>query len=246
MEAQILQFVDFTRVPFALGVIVVAWLLNRFMARSLDDLGVRFTERRLLFKQLGSFSRFLILLVTGVLVVAAVVRFSNEVLITIGGSVAVAVGFAFKDLLASLIDALGLDLDDAPVTLRTLSLRQDPGLGVDRVAVEGRLRMAQRLDLEVGDGRARDIGHAHAEHQRVDEIADHDVLAVDRLVLGEPLVGVERVVIHRDHAEEMIVGLGDGLARPVSVDVAGLEVFEIPAEWSIVGSHDGDRRFTRP
>lgn len=111
MEAQILQFVDFTRVPFALGVIVVAWLLNRFMARSLDDLGVRFTERRLLFKQLGSFSRFLILIVTGVLVVAAVVRFSNEVLITIGGSVAVAVGFAFKDLLASLMAGIILLLD---------------------------------------------------------------------------------------------------------------------------------------
>jgi small-conductance mechanosensitive channel len=111
METQLLQFVDLTRVPFALGVVVVAWLANRFLARSVDDLGARFTERRLLFKQLGSFARFVILIVTGLLVIAAVVRFSNEVLITIGGSVAVAVGFAFKDLLASLMAGIILLVD---------------------------------------------------------------------------------------------------------------------------------------
>ena len=33
---------------------------------------------------------------------------------------------------------------------------------------------------------AADVGHAHAEHQRVDEVADDDVLALRRLVLREP------------------------------------------------------------
>lgn len=111
MDTQLLQFVDLSRLPFAVGVVFCAWLLNRFLARSLDDLGVRFTERRLLFKQVGSVSRFLILIVTGFLVAAAVVRFSNEVLLAIGGSVAVAVGFAFKDLLASLMAGIILLID---------------------------------------------------------------------------------------------------------------------------------------
>jgi small-conductance mechanosensitive channel len=111
MDAQLLQFVDLSRIPFAFGVIVCAWLLNRFIARSLDDLGVRFNERRLLFKQIGSFSRFFILIASAVLVAAAVVRFSDEVMIALGGSVAVAVGFAFKDLLASLISGIILLFD---------------------------------------------------------------------------------------------------------------------------------------
>jgi small-conductance mechanosensitive channel len=84
-------------------VVAIAYLLNRFLSRSLDDLGVRFNERRLLFKQIGSISRFFILIGTSILVAAAVVRFSNEGLLAIGGSVAVAVGFAFQDLLASLM-----------------------------------------------------------------------------------------------------------------------------------------------
>jgi len=35
------------------------------------------------------------------------------------------------------------------------------------------------------------------------------------------------VVVHRDHAEQAVVVLGDGLARPVPVDVTDLEILEI-------------------
>src|SRR3984885_12714387 len=61
------------------------------------------------------------------------------------------------DLLAALVEGLGLDGHDAPVVLR-LGRRgfEDPRLGVDRVAVEGREAMQQRLDFEVGDARAAD------------------------------------------------------------------------------------------
>ena len=43
-------------------------------------------------------------------------------------------------------------------------------------------------------------------------------------------VGVEWVVVHGDHAEEVIVVLGDGLPRPVLIHVADLEVLEVPPE----------------
>jgi hypothetical protein len=36
---------------------------------------------------------------------------------------------------------------------------------------------------------------------------------------------VQRVMIHRDHAKQMIVGLGDGLAWPVAIYVANYKVF---------------------
>ena len=97
--------------------------------------------------------------------------------------------------------------------------------------------MLERLHLEVGDRGAAHVGHAHAEHERVHEVADHDVLAELRLRLRVPRVGVERMVVHRDHAEEVVVGFGDRLARPVAVDVAGLEVLVEAPERPLVDRH---------
>src|SRR5205085_461655 len=60
-----------------------------------------------------------------------------------------------------------------------------------------------------------------------------------------PLVGVQRVVVHRDHAEQVVVVLGDGLARPVLVDVADLEVLEVAPERPVVGRAHDRKRSTR-
>jgi hypothetical protein len=38
------------------------------------------------------------------------------------------------------------------------------------------------------------------------------------------------MVVHRDHAEQVVVVLGDGLAGPVLVRVADFEVLVEPAE----------------
>jgi hypothetical protein len=35
---------------------------------------------------------------------------------------------------------------------------------------------------------------------------------------------MQRMVVHRDEAEQVVVGLGDGLARPVPVDRTDLEL----------------------
>ena len=58
-----------------------------------------------------------------------------------------------------------------------------------------------------------------------------------RFVLSKPLVGEERVMVHGDHAEQMVVSFGDCLSRPVSVDIADFEVLEMAAEWAVVGTH---------
>ena len=77
---------------------------------------------------------------------------------------------------AVLLVAAGLHVDDAAVVLRArLGLVQHLGLAVDRVAVEGRAGVLERLHLEVGDRLARDVGHRHAQQQRVDVVADHHV-----------------------------------------------------------------------
>ena len=59
-------------------------------------------------------------------------------------------------------------------------------------------------------------------------------------VSREPRVGVQRMVVHRDHAEQVVVVLGDRLAGPVLVDVAGLEVLEVTTEGALVHGHGGE------
>jgi len=52
----------------------------------------------------------------------------------------------------------------------------------------------QRLNLQIRDGLARDVGHGHAEQQRVDVVADHDVALEVGGLLGVVRVEVQRVV----------------------------------------------------
>src|SRR5690625_672885 len=126
---------------------------------------------------------------------------------------------------AVLVVTLRLHVHDAPVVLGlALPLVEYVRLAVDRVAVERRRDVLQRLDLEIRDRLAGDVGHAHAEQQRVDVVADDDVLGeLGRLprVVG---IQVWRVVVHRDQAEQMVVVLGDRLARPVLVGRPDLEL----------------------
>src|SRR5436190_2741177 len=120
------------------------------------------------------------------------------------------------DLLAALVEAARLDRDDPAVGLaRRRRGLEHLRLGVDGVAVEGRLAVLELLDLEVRDARAAHVGDAHPEHHRVHEVAHHHVLLELRLGVGVPLVKVERMVVHGDETEEVVVVLGDGLARPV-------------------------------
>ncbi|MCA9494960.1 MAG: mechanosensitive ion channel, partial [Myxococcales bacterium] len=107
----LVRFVALDRLPFALLVVVVAWGLLNLGTRLLDDLGERFTDRRLLFKQTKALTRFFIYLTVPVIVASSVLQLQSEALFAVAGSVSVAVGFAFKDLLGSLIAGVILLMD---------------------------------------------------------------------------------------------------------------------------------------
>ena len=107
----LLQFVVWDRLPFALTVIIVAFIGGRIAARSLDSLGEKISQRRLLFKQISAITRFLVLVIATILVASSLFSFSSEALLAVGGSAAVAIGFAFKDLIASLMAGLILLFD---------------------------------------------------------------------------------------------------------------------------------------
>ena len=130
---------------------------------------------------------------------------------------------------AVLVEDARVHLHGAAVGLGLrLLLLEHLGLAEERVAVEHRRRMLELFGGEVGDRLAADVAHRHAERQRVDERAHDDVAAL----LGGgrvDVVDVQRVVVHGDQAEEVVVGLGDGLGRPVLVHVADLELLQVAA-----------------
>jgi len=107
----IIKFIDPDAIPYGLVVIVSALVLNRIIASSLDALGERLTERRLQLKNIAAVSRFVVIVLATAAVVGAVFRLSEQALLTIGGTAAVAIGFAFKDLLASLMAGIILLFD---------------------------------------------------------------------------------------------------------------------------------------
>jgi len=107
----VLEFVVWDRLPFAVLVILISMIIGRISARSLDSLAERTSKRRLFFKQISVITRFTILIVATLLVTSSLFSFSREGLLAIGGSAAVAIGFAFKDLLASLMAGLILLFD---------------------------------------------------------------------------------------------------------------------------------------
>ena len=107
----IIKFIDPDAIPYGLVVIVSALVLNRIIASSLDALGERLTERRLQLKNIAAVSHFVVIVLATAAVVGAVFRLSEQALLTIGGTAAVAIGFAFKDLLASLMAGIILLFD---------------------------------------------------------------------------------------------------------------------------------------
>jgi small-conductance mechanosensitive channel len=107
----LLRFVVLDRIPYALVVVVVTVIGTRMLVRFLDVMGERFTGYRLLLKQTSAITRFAVIILATAAVASSVFHFTDELLLAVGGSVAVAVGFAFKDLLASLMAGIILLFD---------------------------------------------------------------------------------------------------------------------------------------
>ena len=106
-----LRFINVEGIPLALAIFIGGLILLRVVTRALDQLGERLTDRRLLFKQVSALVRFGVwfLLLLGTL--SSVLELRSEALLAVAGSLGVAFGFAFKDLLASLMAGVILLFD---------------------------------------------------------------------------------------------------------------------------------------
>ena len=105
------HMVRWSGVLTSLLVIVGAWLLLRFVDTLVANLGNVFAERRMLLQKLSAFFHFGVYLATIVTVVLLSFKISREVLAILGGTAAVAMGFALKDLVASIVAGVMIMLD---------------------------------------------------------------------------------------------------------------------------------------
>lgn len=97
--------------PYAGLIVVITLVVARLMKRSFEALGKRFTDKRLLINQAGSFARFGILLIGGLAAALTVLKITPEVLLALGGTIAVSVGFALKDFVSSIVAGLIILVD---------------------------------------------------------------------------------------------------------------------------------------
>ncbi len=108
----IIGFVDWDSLPYALVVLAGGLVLQYFLSRFLDDLGERFTDRRLLLKKTKALTRFVIYLALIVIIGSMILILQSEAMLAVAGTIGLAVGWAFKDLLASLMAGVILLVDE--------------------------------------------------------------------------------------------------------------------------------------
>ncbi|MCA9691017.1 MAG: mechanosensitive ion channel, partial [Myxococcales bacterium] len=108
---QLARVIRWSGVFSSIFVIGGAWLVMRFLRRTVTTLSKRFPNRRLLLQNIATFVQFLIYVATGVTVILLSLQLNKSVLALIGGTIAVSVGFAVKDLVASFIAGIMIMID---------------------------------------------------------------------------------------------------------------------------------------
>ncbi len=92
-------------------VVFVAWLGLRFLRNTIQRLGAQFPARRLFMQKIGTLLQFFVYAITISSVTALSLRLDERVFALIGGTLAVAVGFAMRDLVASFIAGIMIMVD---------------------------------------------------------------------------------------------------------------------------------------
>lgn len=97
--------------PYALLILLITFVVARVLSRIFEQLGRRFTDKRLVLNQAASFARFGVLLFGGLGAALTVLEITPEVMLALGGTAAVSVGFALKDFVSSIVAGLIILVD---------------------------------------------------------------------------------------------------------------------------------------
>ena len=102
-SVQIVAFFRAGGIPAAILILSLTWLVAQLIGRTATRFGQRFTERRLLLQQSSTVVRFAVTMAGISGAVASVFQLSDQMLLALGGTLAVAGGIAMKDLAASIL-----------------------------------------------------------------------------------------------------------------------------------------------
>ncbi|MFT7521991.1 MAG: small-conductance mechanosensitive channel, partial [Kiritimatiellia bacterium] len=110
--SDIFQFINWDMVPIAMLLFVVVFVGQQVIKKLLDDMGERFTDRRLLLKKVSAVARLALFLGGMGSALAITLELRSEAMLALGGTVALAVGLGLQDLLASLMAGVILLIDE--------------------------------------------------------------------------------------------------------------------------------------
>ncbi|MEZ9057908.1 mechanosensitive ion channel family protein [Vibrio pelagius] len=108
---QFASLIRWSGVFFSVLVIAATWLLIKFMNSMVESIGSQFVQYRMVLQKVQSFLQFFIYMTAGLVVFMMSFRINDHILALIGGTLAVSVGFALKDLAASFIAGLTVMID---------------------------------------------------------------------------------------------------------------------------------------
>lgn len=110
-EANLLEVVRIGGLATALLILVGTYVAVRFATTALKGLGNRLVDKRLVINQFATLLRFAIWFVGLASALAVSVNLTRDVLLAIGGTAAVTIGFALKDLAASVLAGIIIIVD---------------------------------------------------------------------------------------------------------------------------------------
>jgi small-conductance mechanosensitive channel len=108
---ELLRLITGERLVALLFIIGIAVFAGRGLNHVSDRLSNTWPRHRLLLKKINAFSKFGVFLLAAGIAMTQVFRLSDEAYLALGGVLAVAIGFAFKDLATSLIAGIIILLD---------------------------------------------------------------------------------------------------------------------------------------
>ncbi|MGK3982873.1 mechanosensitive ion channel domain-containing protein [Sorangium sp. So ce136] len=109
--ARLIETIQVGGVITGVVILSITWFAVRLITAALERSGTRFAHRRLLLNQIATLLRFFLYIGGIAIAVGASINLSREVILALTGTVAVTIGFALKDLAASVLAGVTLIID---------------------------------------------------------------------------------------------------------------------------------------
>lgn len=108
---QIRELISFSKIFSSILILIITFLINKYLSVILDNIAERATNYRLFVKRLAPISRIAIWSFAIYVVIAGIIDPPFETVVAIGASVGIAVGFASQDILKNIFGGVMIILD---------------------------------------------------------------------------------------------------------------------------------------